>query len=173
MSSNDIDRSLRDRLRDAIDPRVPGPEAADRVMGAVARAASTDRVRGTGKSRIGRELGTLLVASLVVLLVGGALGISLALRGRTLPAPAGHTNPQLALPTPSIPPSFSPLPSPSPSSPAGLAACRSSDLTAHFADQNGAAGTLSGDIVLENSSKTSCTMDGYTNLQGIAHGHVT
>jgi|GEM_PF-6060680 len=171
MSSNDIERTLRDRLRGAIDPMVPGPKAADRVMDTVAGAASADRIRSAGGSRISRGLGTVLVASLVVLLVGGALGLSLALRGRTLPtAPSSHTNPPLPVPTPSVaPPTASPTPSPS----AALATCRSSDLTARFADQSGAAGTLSGDIVLHNVSHTACTLDGYTNLQGVAHGHAT
>jgi hypothetical protein len=170
MSSNDIERTLRDRLRGVIDSMVPGPKAADRVMDTVAGAASADRARA-GRSRINRGLGTLLVASLVVVLVGGALGLSLALRGRTLPtAPSTHTNPPLPVPTPSVAP---PTPSPTPSPSAALATCRSSDLTAHFADQNGAAGTLSGDIVLQNISHTACTLDGYTNLQGVAHGHVT
>jgi Protein of unknown function (DUF4232) len=174
MSSNNIDRSLHDRLRDAIDPKVPGPEVADRVMSAVARVASEDRLRSTGGSRIGRGLGTILVASLVVLLVGGALGISLALRSRTLPtAPSSHTNAPLPVPTASVPPHPSPMPSPSPSPLAGLTACRTSDLSARFADQNGAAGTLSGDIVLQNISHAACTLDGYANLQGVAHGHVT
>ena len=174
MSSNDIDRRVHDRLRDAIDPRVPGPEVADRVMSAVAREAFEDRLRITAGARIGRGLGTLLVASLVVLLVGGALGISLALRGRSLPAPAGHTNPPLPVPTPTLtPPSPSPLPSPSSSPIPGLAACRSSDLTAHFADPNGAAGTAGGEIVLQNMSHAACNLEGYTNLQGFNQGRVT
>ena len=171
MSSHDIERTLRDRLRGAIHPMVPGPKAADRVMDTVSGAASEDRMRNTGGSRISRGLGTVLVASLVVLLVGGALGLSLALRGRTLPtAPSTHTNPPLPVPTPSVVP---PTPSPTPSPAAELASCRSSDLTAHFADQSGAAGTLSGDIALKNISHTACTLEGYTNLQGVAHGRVT
>jgi Protein of unknown function (DUF4232) len=172
MSSNDLEQTLRERLRGAIDPMVPGPEVTDRVMGAVAGAASTDRRSSAAGSRIGRGLGTLLVASLVVALVGGALGISLALRGRTVPtAPSSHTGPPVPVPTAT--PTVAPHPSPMPSPSGGLAACRSADLAARFADQNGAAGTQGGDIVLENIGTTPCTMDGYTNLQGVAHGHAT
>jgi Protein of unknown function (DUF4232) len=171
MSSDDLEQTLRERLRGAIDPMVPGPEVTDRVMGAVAGAASTDRRGGAAGSRIGRGLGTLLVASLVVVLVGGALGISLALRGRTIPtAPSSHTGPPATVPTPT--PTIAP-PSPSATPSRGLTACRSADLKARFADQNGAAGTQGGDIVLENVGTAPCTMDGYTNLQGVARGHAT
>ena len=171
MSSDDLEQTLRDRLRGAIDPKVPGPEAADRVMNTVAGKASSG-VRGGAGSRIGRGFGTLLVASLVVVLVGGALGISLALRGRNVPAPSSHTNPPPVVPTATASPTVAPHPSPQPS-PSGLAACRSADLSARFADQNGAAGTQGGDIVLENVGTSPCTMDGYTNLQGVANGHAT
>jgi hypothetical protein len=171
MSSNDLEQTLRDRLRGAIDPMVPGPEVADRVMDAAAGKAS-DRNRGGAGSRIGRGLGTVLVASLVVLVVGGALGISLALRGRTVPTPSSHTNPPV-VPTATASPTVAPHPSPVPSPSGWLVACRSADLSARFADQNGAAGTLSGDIVLQNIGNAPCTMDGYTNLQGVDNGHVT
>jgi hypothetical protein len=171
MSSNDIERTLRDRLRDAIDPKVPGPEATDRVMNSVAGKASGG-VRGGAGSRIGRGFGTLLVASLVVVLVGGALGISLALRGRNTPAPSSHTNPPV-VPTATPSPAVTRQPSPTPSPSGGLATCRSADLSARFADQNGAAGTLGGDIVLKNIGTTPCTLDGYTDLQGVANGHAT
>jgi hypothetical protein len=171
MSNNDLEQTLRDRLRGAIDPMVPGPEAADRVMNTVAEKGSY-RDRGGAGSRIGRGFGTVLVASLVVVLVGGALGISLALRGRTVPAPSGHTNPPV-VPTSTASPTVAPHPSPMPSPSGGLAACRSADLSARFADQNGAAGTLGGDIVLQNIGTAPCTMEGYTDLQGVANGHAT
>jgi Protein of unknown function (DUF4232) len=171
MSSNDPEQTLRDRLRGAIDPMVPGPEAANRVMDTVAGKTS-DRNRGGAGSRIGRGFGTLLVASLVVVLVGGALGISLALRGRTVPTPSGHSHPPI-LPTATASPTVAPHPSPMPSPSGGLAACRSGDLSARFADANGAAGTQGGDIVLENIGAAPCTMEGYTNLQGVADGHAT
>lgn len=169
MSSNDLDQRLRERLRGAIDPMVPGPDAANRVMDSVAAKAS-DRRHGGAGSRIGRGFGTVLVASLVVLLVGGALGISLALRGRTVPTPSSHTNPPVV---PTATPTVAPHPSPMPSPSGGLAACRVADLSARFADQNGAAGTLSGDIVLQNIGSAPCTMEGYTDLQGVANGHAT
>jgi hypothetical protein len=169
MSSNDIEQTLRERLRGAIDPMVPGPEATNRVMDTVAGNASDGR-HGRVGSRIGRGFGTVLVASLVVLLVGGALGISLALRGRTVPTPSSHTNPPVV---PTATPTVAPHPSPTPSPSGGLAACRSADLSARFADQNGGAGTLGGDIVLQNIGSAPCTMKGYTDLQGVANGHAT
>jgi hypothetical protein len=171
MSSNDLEQTLRDRLRGAIDPMVPGPEAANRVMDTVAGKAS-DRNRGGAGARIGRGFGTVLVASLVVVLVGGALGISLALRGRTVPTPSGHSHPPV-VPTATASPTVAPHPSPMPSPSALLTTCRSADLSARFTDQNGAAGTLSGDIVLENIGHAPCTLDGYTDLQGVADGHAT
>lgn len=171
MSSNDVEQTLRDRLRGAIDPMVPGPEAADRVMDSVAGRAS-DPNRGGSGLRIGRGFGTVLVASLVVVLVGGALGISLALRGRTVPAPSSHTNPPI-VPTATASPTVAPHPSPMPSPSGGLATCRSADLSARFADQNGAAGTRTGDIVLQNIGSAPCTLQGYTDLQGVADGHAT
>jgi hypothetical protein len=172
MSDNHIDRTLRQRLHGAIDPMVPGPNATDRVLRAVDTLAAEERVRRVAGSRISRGLGTVLVASLVILLVGGALGLSLALRGRSVATgPSSHSNPPVPVPTAT--PTIAPTPSPLPSAPAELARCRSVDLAARFTGRLGAAGTLSGDIVLQNIGHAACTMEGYTNLQGIAHGRVT
>jgi Protein of unknown function (DUF4232) len=170
MSDDDFESTLRERMSSTIDPMVPGPSATHRVMEGVLGAAAGDRGEHAA-SRMGRGLGTVLVASAVVLLVGGALGVSLALRNQVVsPGPSSHTTPPAPLPTATqTPPSVAPTPSPS----AGIAACDGADLSARFADQDGAAGTLGGDIVLRNTGTSPCTMDGYANLQGYAGGHVT
>jgi hypothetical protein len=174
MSNDDIEHSLHDRLQGAIDPIVPGPNATARVMDAVAGAAAQGRARGGAGTRFGRGLATVLVASIVVVLVGGALGLSLALRGRSVtPGPSTHTTAPAPLSTPTPSPLPSPTPSPTPSPVAGVAACEGSMLTSHFASPNGAAGTLGGEIVLQNSSDAPCMMDGYTNLRGYAGGTAT
>lgn len=172
MTSDDLESTLRDRLHEAIDPIVPGPNAAGRVMRAITGAASEDRGgRGAG-AWFGRGLGSVLVASLVVVLVGGALGLSLALRGHpTAPGPSTRTSAPLPVPTATASTAASPIPSPSPAT--GPPACEGAMLSAHFADQNGAAGTLGGEIVLQNSSDAPCIMDGYTNLRGSANGQAT
>jgi hypothetical protein len=172
MTSDDLENTLRDRLHDAIDPIVPGPHAAGRVMSAIADAASEDHGHRGAGAWFGRGLGSVLVASLVVVLVGGALGLSLALRGHpTAPGPSTHTSTPFPLPTATASPAPSPVPTPSPAT--GPLACEGAMLSAHFADQNGAAGTLGGEIVLQNSSDVPCTMDGYTNLRGSANGEAT
>jgi hypothetical protein len=172
MSNDDIEHSLRDRLHGAIDPIVPGPNATARVMDAVAGAASEGR--GGASSRFGRGLATVLVASVVVLLVGGALGLSLALRGKSVtPGPSTHTTAPGPLPTPTPSPFPTPTPSPTPSPATGPVACEGATLSAHFSNPNGAAGTLGGEIVLQNVSAAPCTMNGYTNLRGEAGGTAT
>jgi hypothetical protein len=174
MSGDDFENSLREGMHGAIDPIVPGANAADRVMDAVTTSASHPRSRFAGLP-IGQGLGAVLMASVVVILVGGALGLSLALRGhqgngQPLPtgpaATAGATN--MPTPTPS------PMPTRTPS-PIGdeTADCVGSMLTATFTDFDGAAGSEGGDIALENVSGAGCTMDGYTNLQGLADGQAT
>jgi hypothetical protein len=171
MSNDDFEATLRERMSSAIDPMMPGPGATHRVMEGVAGAAAGGRGNGAGR-RMGRGLGSVLVASAVILLVGGALGVSLALRNQVVsPGPSSHTSPPGPVPTATPTPISSPPPSPAPS--AGIAACDGADLTARFADQDGAAGTLGGDIVLRNAGTAACTMEGYANLQGYAGGHVT
>lgn len=63
------------------------------------------------------------------------------------------------------------MPSPSPSSVA-LQPCTGAMLSARLYDQDGAAGTLGGDIALRNLSPQPCTLEGYVNLQGIVGGRV-
>lgn len=170
MSTHDIESTLRERLRRAIDRVVPGPSSVDQVMRAVAGAASSRHHPSGFRLRAGHGFGVVLVASLVVLLVGGALGLSLTLRnhpttGGSHGQPAG---PPLPVPTPT-PAAPSPSPSPSP----GIAPCDGDALSANFANYTGAAGTLGGDIVLHNSGAVPCTLNGYANLQGYANGQTT
>lgn len=171
MSSDDIESTLRDQLHSAIDPLVPGPSATTRVMEAVAVSASRPR-RWAGRLRFGDGLGTVLIASAVVVLVGGALGLSLALRSHTSPnGTSTHPVVPLVTPTPTVAPTSTPLPSPS--AVIAPAACDGTNLTPQFLDFDGAAGSEGGDIALKNTSAALCAMDGYTTLQGVADGHVS
>jgi Protein of unknown function (DUF4232) len=177
MSDEQLEDALRAQLHDVIDPRVPGAAAEERVLAAVADAGHSSGARP--HFRIGPGLGAVLAAAMVVLVVGGALGVSLALRGaRTAgPAPAGST-PPVIVPSPSFSPlpspSFSPSPTPTPSPEvAGIQPCSAGVLTARQYDQDGAAGSSGGDIALRNSGTVSCTLEGYVNLQGVVDGRVT
>jgi hypothetical protein len=168
MTGDDFENTLSEGMHGAIDPIVPGANAANRVMDAVTTSASQPRSRFAGL-RIGRGLGAVLMASVVVVLVGGALGISLAVRGHSgqpLPGPAateGATSTPMPTPTPS--------PTPSPIA-AQVSNCEGGMLSATFIDFDGAAGSEGGDIALQNTSGAGCTMDGYTNLQGLLNGQV-
>lgn len=170
--SDDFEHRLRDGMHGAIDPIVPGANAENRVMDAVSTSASAPRRRFAGL-RIGQGLGAALMASVVVILVGGALGVSLALRanqGTGHPQPSGPAATAGATSTPVPTPSPSPTPTPEAAHPSN---CEGGMLTATFIDFDGAAGSEGGDIALKNTSGNGCTMDGYTNLQGLLHGHVT
>lgn len=171
MSDHDLEDALRAQLHGAIDPRVPGDAAEHRVMAAVADAGQTPG--GRSFFRIGPRLGATLAAAMVVLVVGGALGVSLALRNAGTnghPAPAGSSPP---LTSPSPYPSLSPAPTATPSpSLAGIQACGASVLGARLYDQDGAAGTHGGDIALRNNGAVACTLEGYVNLQGVVAGRV-
>lgn len=173
MTGDDFESTLRDGMHSAIDPIVPGANAADRVMDAVTASASQPRSRFAGL-HIGQGLGAVLVASVVVILVGGALSISLALRGHSgqpLPGPAataGATSTQT--PTPTATPTPLPTPATIALQPSN---CDGGMVTATFIDFDGAAGSEGGDIALKNTSGNGCTMHGYTNLQGLLNGKVT
>jgi hypothetical protein len=169
MSSDDVERTLRDQLHGAIDPLVPGPNATTRVMDAVAVSAAQPKGLGS-RFHIGQGFATVLVASLVVVLVGGALGVSLALRAHTTPS-GTSTHPVAPIVTPTPVPTSTPLPAPTPST--VVAACDGTTLVAQFLDFDGAAGSEGGDIMLKNTGTARCTMDGYAMLQGVANGHVS
>lgn len=140
-------------------------------MDAVAAARERSRAGGF---RIRQRLGAFLVASVVVVLVGGALGLSLALRSHPIPSGPSKTGPPSpTVPTSTATPTPSPSASPSPSPSNGVVACEGATLRAHFIDFDGAAGSEGGDIMLENAGHAPCTMDGYTNLQGSVDGRVS
>lgn len=169
MSDGDIESTLRNQLHSAIDPLVPDPNATARVMDAVAVSATQPR-SWSSRFHIGQGLASVLVASLVVLVVGGALGVSIALRTQTTPVGTGtHPVAPLVTPTPSPLPTPTPVPSPTP---ATVAACDGANLTPSFLDFDGAAGAEGGDIMLKNTGDTACTMEGYTTLEGVANDHV-
>ena len=148
---------------------MPDPDATVRVMDAVAISAAQPQ-SWSSRFHIGQGLATVLVASLVVLVVGGALGVSLALRGQTTPVGTSkHPVAPLVTPTPIPTPTPTPMPSPTP---ATVAACDGANLTASFLDFDGAAGAEGGDIMLKNTGAVPCTMEGYTTLEGVANDHV-
>jgi Protein of unknown function (DUF4232) len=174
MSDEHLEDALRDQLHRAVDPRVPGAAAEERVLAAVTEAGRV--TAGRFGFRVGPRVGAAMAAAMVVLVVGGALGVSLALRNGTVPggptAPAS-SNPPVLSPTPSPMPSVSATATPSPVPPvAGIQPCAGAVLTARLYDQDGAAGTLGGDIALHNGGTVACTFKGYVNLQGLIGGRI-
>jgi hypothetical protein len=172
MSDDQFEDALRERLHDAIDPRVPGPAAEQRVLAAVNEAGHARP--GWGGFRLGPRTGAAIAAAMVVLVVGGALGVSLALRNGRV----GGTGPAVSVPpvattspSPSISSSPSPASTPSPTL-TGTQPCPAGVLTAKQYDRDGAAGTSGGDIALRNGGAVACTLEGYVNLQGVVDGHV-
>jgi len=171
MKPDELDSALRARLRGGIDPLVPGRAAEERVMLRLAAEAKSGR-RG---SVFGGGLRTALVGAAALLVLGGVLGGSMvALHNRSSggggqargPAPAQASPSPSAAPTPSPPPTAAPTPSTA----AGLTPCEGATLTGQFTDESGAAGTAGADIVLHNSGSVACTMEGYTDIQGLAGG---
>jgi hypothetical protein len=167
MSDENLEDTLRARLHEAIDPRVPGPAAERRVLAAVSEPA------GRFAFRVGPRAGAAIAAAMVVLVVGGALGVSLAMRNGRGTSPAPATSAPVIAPSPSVSPSAQPSPMPTPTSSfAAIKPCAGNVLTARLKDQDGAAGTLGGDIALRNNGAVACTLKGYVNLEGVIGGRV-
>ncbi len=168
MSDDQLEDVLRARLHEAIDPRVPGPAAEQRVLAAVNEAGHARA--GWFGFRLGPRTGAAIAAAMVVLVVGGALGVSLALRdGRVSGTGPAVSVPPVVTTSPSI--SASPSPTASPTL-TGTQPCTAGALTARQYDQDGAAGTSGGDIALRNAGTVACTLEGYVNLQGVVDGQV-
>jgi hypothetical protein len=174
MTNNDLEDALRVRLHDAIDPRVPDAAAEERVLAGITDA---DHGRtGLFGFRIGSGIGAVLAAALVVLVVGGALGLSLALHNdRGSLQPVTGATPTVIASSPSASPLPSPTASPAPTPSAattGIQPCPAGVLTARLYDQDGAAGTQGGDIALRNGGAVACTFEGYVNLEGVVDGRL-
>jgi hypothetical protein len=109
---------------------------------------------------------------MVMLLLGGALAVSVTLRNRAIGSgqPAGNPIPVPASPSPQV--TASATAAATATNQAGPPPCDGSMLTARFTDLSGAAGTEGGDIVLHNRGAVACTMQGYTNIQGVSDGKV-
>src|ERR1700736_4529520 len=110
ISTVDVENVLRTELRRAIDPKVPDGGAEGRVMRALADVASDSGLPQRQHSWARRNFGAVLVAAVVVLVVGGALGIGLGLRNRVTtggaqPGAAGH--PPVSSPASPSPPATS------------------------------------------------------------------
>ena len=176
MTDEELEATLRSRLHSEIDPRVPGPAAEQRVLAAVSDAGAA----GAGRFafRIGPRTGAAIAAAMVVLVVGGALGVSLALRGaRTVgPAPATsvppltssrHRRHRHCRPRPHRPCRRSrrrwlQVCSPAPPQ------CSARGSTT----RTGSPGSSGGDIALRNDGTVACTLEGYVNLRGVVDGRV-
>jgi Protein of unknown function (DUF4232) len=177
MNPDELESALRARLRAALEPTAPGPAAQQRVMRAL--AAETARTGGRPRVPFAGRLRATLVAVVALLAFGGALGGSLlALHERAAGggAQTGGTTPLQPTTSPSdstaVSPTTSPTPSPTTNAVAGPPPCDGGILIAHLADEMGAAGTQGADIVLHNNGSVACTMQGYTNIQGIAGAQV-
>lgn len=121
MTYDDDHRELGRRLHSSIDPMLPAAGVEERVTAAVHDRIGNHRPRPTWLRPFQSTLGGALVAIAVVALVGGALGLTLALRGQSVPiAPA------LTPVAPIVPPTrptvtATPAPSPTSSTPGTIA----------------------------------------------------
>ncbi len=149
MSTNDLEATLRARLRTTIDPHVPGVAAERRAL-----AAMVDQPRRYAGHRTRRGFAAVLAAAIVILVVGGALTIGLALRNHTATptgqAPAGNGPPHPVISAPPV-----------------AQRCTGDALTARVFDTATASGASGGDIALRNNGNAPCTLQGYVTLQAI------
>ena len=100
MNGRNVENILRDRLREAISPELPGEGAGDAIMRAVHRRASDPVVRRPAI----RRLTALSGAVALFLLFAGLLGLALVIRHQATPvtpAPA-QTGPVVTAPVVSV-----------------------------------------------------------------------
>ena len=115
MIHDDGHRDLARRVRDGLDPLLPASGVEQRLMSAVRERIDTiNRPRPAWLRPFQTTLGGALVAVSVVVLVGGALGLTLALRGKPVPRVPAVT-PVVPV-VPPIAPSPTPPATPSPTS---------------------------------------------------------
>ena len=156
----DNEELLRARLHRAIDPIVPDRSSEARVMRTLTENAnmSSSSARWFAAHRM---TATVLVAAVVAVLLGGALGITLSLRNRSThtppPGPAAHS--------PSASATLAPTATASPTPNNGLAVCNGASLSAQWLDQVGAAGSAGADIALRNIGTASCSLEGYATMK--------
>ena len=115
MTYDDDHRELARRVRSGIDPILPAAGVEQRVAAAVRERI--DNVRGPRPAWLRpfqSTLGGALVVVAVVALVGGALGLTLALRGQPVPSAPALTPVIPSLPP--IQPTVTATPAPSPTS---------------------------------------------------------
>jgi hypothetical protein len=154
VNTTDLEATLRARLRSTIDPHVPGVAAEHRAL-----ASLVDQPRRHIGHTFGRGFTAVLAAAVVIVVVGGALTIGLALRNhastRAGQAPAGNVPPHPVI-----------------TAPPAAQACTGDQLTAWVFDTATAHGASGGDIALHNNGSRPCTMRGYVTMQAIV-GAVT
>jgi len=117
VTRDDDHRELAQRMHSGVDPMLPASGVEHRVMAAAReRIAAINRPRPAWLRPFQTALGGALVAVAVVALVGGALGLTLALRGHPVPVAPALTP---VVPPSNAPPSLVPTPaaSPTPSAP--------------------------------------------------------
>jgi hypothetical protein len=109
---DDGHRELARRIHSGIDPILPAPGVEQRALDA---ARERMRARPAWLRPFQTTLGSALVAAAVIALVGGALGLTLALRGQSAPVAPALTPVVPVIPA-IHPPSVTATPAPSPTS---------------------------------------------------------
>jgi hypothetical protein len=157
MSVDQLEDTIGGRLHAELDPMLPGRDAERRVLRAIGAEA---HVAGSARrlDRFKPGLVAALIAAMVVIVVGGALGVTLALRhhvasGRP-PQPASSGAPIRITPSPA----------------AALLPCDGDALAATVVDRVSASGVTGGDIGLRNSGNVACKMDGYVGVAALIDG---
>ena len=109
MNGRNFEDVLRDRLRRAVAPELPGEGASDAILRALHRRAAADAVRSPVLPRAAAFAGV----ALVLLVFAGLLSLAFMVRHQVGPTPPA---PARSLPVVSAPPAASAAASPSPAS---------------------------------------------------------